>query len=144
MASATNRSPVPVKVLCWRLAILVGVILLTGLGIFHGSTAGADSQRLKIATTAVLVTGLPACGALILVYRTVGTPQAVSGLLLGILLRTILPLVAVAVLSGIWPDLTKAGLFGKTVIAYLVMLSVETWLAVGIVAAARQTSTASS
>ena len=75
--------------------------------------------------------------ALLMVGATAGTPGAVQGLLLGMLLRTGVPLGAGFLLMQVGGALADAGVFGLVLIYYLLTLVVETFLSTRLVHASR-------
>jgi len=83
---------------------------------------------LNAALVAVGICWVSSAGALIIAGLLAGTPQAMHGQLGGILLKTMLPLMAGMLLSQNVPWLREANIFGLMVPAYLVSLVVVTAL----------------
>ncbi len=73
---------------------------------------------------------LAGCLALVVTWRLRSRESALNGLLLSMICRTGIPLLVAAVLSmqGGW--LAEAGVFGKIMLYYLIVLFAETYLAV--------------
>lgn len=90
----------------------------------HGMTG------VHAAAVACLVCFLPAAVALCCVALTAGTPNALTGTLLSMVLRTALPFFVTIFLVQAHKPLADAGLFGMVLINYLVVLTVESALAV--------------
>lgn len=134
----TRKSELQRPSLVGRLVLLGLVMLIAGVGLSLVAYERSGGVGARAAVLAVLITGVPACVALAVTARFAGTMNALSGVLGGILIRTVVPLGFVAVVSTSSPGLAKAGLFGMTVVSYLLLLAVETWLAVGILNAASQ------
>lgn len=82
---------------------------------------------------AAVVCGLAGVAALAVTARFKNTPNAVSGLFLSIMLRTFVPLLAALILSSSSSLFAKGGVFGQIVVFYLLMLPVETYVAVRMV-----------
>jgi hypothetical protein len=88
---------------------------------------------LAAAAVAGLVCFVSATASFLVTALTAGTPNALSGTLFGIFLRTMIPfLVTILLVQSVAP-LAEAGLFGMVVITYLVVLAVETTLVVRVV-----------
>ena len=79
---------------------------------------------------AAFVCGSAAIMALVFTIVTRNTPNAVAGLFFSIFLRTFIPLLAALILSNSSESLAEAGIFGQIVVFYLLLLPVETVLAV--------------
>lgn len=84
----------------------------------------------SVAAVSVLVCLVPAIVALFCVALTAGTPNALSGTLLSMVLRTALPFFVTIFLVQAFKPLADMGLFGMVLVNYLVVLSVESALAV--------------
>ena len=95
------------------------------------------------ALVAVLVCGLSAGVALIISGLLTGTPQALNGLLGSIMLRTFVPFALAVFLHMQVPYLADAGVFGMTVVAYLVALVTETLLTLWLIGPTRSIAKAS-
>lgn len=94
---------------------------------------------LAAAALAGLVCLVSACAALLVTSWSTSTPNAATGILLGIFLRTVIPFfVSILLVQGFKP-LADAGLFGMVLINYFVVLAVETVLVVRIVQAQSST-----
>jgi hypothetical protein len=74
-----------------------------------------------------------ASAALIVAALTANTPNALTGILLGIVLRTAAPLLLSILLTQAFSPLADAGLLGMVLVNYLVVLTAETLLAVRLV-----------
>lgn len=79
---------------------------------------------------AAFVCGSAAIMALVFTIVTRNTPNAVAGLFFSIFLRTCVPLLAALILSNSAGLLSAGGIFGQIVVFYLLLLPVETVLAV--------------
>ena len=79
---------------------------------------------------AAIVCGVAAIMALVFTIVTRNTPNAVAGLFFSIFLRTCVPLLAALILSSSGGFLAEGGIFGQIVVFYLLLLPVETVLAV--------------
>ena len=112
--------------------LLIAVAIVIGVVGYFGSLS-SGSLGWAAAATAGLVCFVSAATAFSVTVFSSGTPKALSGLLLSVLLRTAVPFLAAVVLVNTFPGLASAGLFGMLVITYLVALTVETWLAVRVV-----------
>jgi hypothetical protein len=114
---------------------------LAGLGWWGFANFGGAG--IVAALVAVLVCGLPAAAALVVSGLLTGTPQALNGLLGSILLRTFIPFALAVVLHLQVPYLAEAGVFGMTVVAYLVALVTETLLTLWLIGPTRSIAKAS-
>ena len=92
-------------------------------------------RRLNAALLAGAICFGSASAALVVTAMTAGSPNALAGSFLGIFLRTALPFFVSILLVQASKPLADAGLFGMVLISYLVVLAVETVLAVRIVQA---------
>ncbi len=120
----------PLRALLAGGGLLAAVLTLTA--IVSGAVLYPQYGSLAIAAAAVaalvcLVSGL--LGLLATVWFQ-GTPQAVSGMLLGILVRMALPMAAALGLTVARSELVAAGVVGLILIHYLVGLLVDTTIAV--------------
>lgn len=88
-----------------------------------------------------LICWFAASAALYVTARTAGSPNAVGGTLLSIILRTVVPILVCLALMRISRPLADAGLFGMVLVNYLVVLAVETVLAVRVVQSGQTAST---
>lgn len=115
--------------LLWLLMVVVVIAgVLSYVGFARHGLAGAVA-----ALVAGLICFLPSVVALLVTSFTTGTSNAVSGMFLGIFLRTVVPFgVSIFLVQAVAP-LAESGLFGMVLVTYLVVLSVETCLAVRIV-----------
>jgi len=84
-----------------------------------------------------LLCWLASSAALVVTTLTAGSSKAVGGTLLSMLLRTAVPFVMALVLMRISRPLADAGLFGMVLVNYLVLLTVETVLAVRVIQTGR-------
>lgn len=123
------RSSVPA--IGWLL--LLGGVLVVAVGGYGFSVRG--SVGLVAAVVAALICCLPSIAAVVVTAVTAATPNALSGTLVGMFLRSVVPLVASVFLVQAFKPLADAGLFGMVLISYLVVLSAETFLAVRVVQA---------
>ena len=114
------------------LFVVVCVVLL-GTGYFGYSKFGMPG--VITAGVAGLVCFAAATAALIVTALTANTPNALSGILLGIVLRTAVPLLLTILLMQAFKPLADTGLMGMVLINYLAVLAAETLLAVRIVQA---------
>lgn len=108
-------------------ALLLAWAVSSAIGYSRYGTAGVAAA--SIAAGVCLVS---AAGALC-VTAVLSGAQAVAGLLLGILLRTGVPLIAGMLISVSSRTLFEAGIFGFILVHYFVALAVETPLAVRVV-----------
>ena len=112
-------------------AVVAFVFLFTGY--FGYSQHGIDG--LVTAMAAGLLCFAAASAALVVTALSTNTPNALSGVLLGIVLRTAVPFLMSILLMQAFKPLADAGLLGMVLINYLVVLAAETVLAVRIVQA---------
>jgi len=114
-------------------------LLLVSLGVLAACSAFAYPRHGWIGVTAAslasLVCGCSAAAALWATGITVGTPKAMPGMFLGVLLRTVVPFLLSILMTQAFRPLADAGLFGMVLINFLVVLTVETFLVVRIVQA---------
>lgn len=125
--------------LLWLSLVLAGTFLLVG-----GYTySQQDAEGLRATTVAWLVCW--GAGSLaLMVVRLMRTPErAISGMLLANLIRMGLPLATGVVLQYQGGPLAEAGVFGRIVIFYLVMLVTEAYLSVRLVKQATEKTKAS-
>ncbi|MEX1097866.1 MAG: hypothetical protein WED34_17610 [Planctomycetales bacterium] len=118
---------------CFALVALVAVAWLLAAVPAYRQAGRAGLLAAGIAAGVCLLSSM---AALLVTNRFAGTPSAISGALGSILLRTIVPLGVTLFLVDASPVLAEAGLFGLTVVFYLLTLAGETLLAVRIVNAA--------
>jgi hypothetical protein len=111
-------------------AILIAVVLVS-------FPFAAWVTYLRYGMTGVVASAIAACVcgsaailALVFTIVTRNTPNAVAGLFFSIFLRTCIPLLAALILSNSSASLAEAGIFGQIVVFYLLLLPVETVLAV--------------
>ena len=110
------------------LAQMVVTVLMCAYGYSsHGGT-GVVAALLAGATCFA-----PALAALFVVAITAGTPSSMGGTMLSIGIRTAAPLFALIFLPQLSRPLAEAGLLGMVLLNYLVVLAVESLLAVRIV-----------
>lgn len=107
------------------------VVALVGGGVVAFVLYGTPG--LIAAASAAFVCWAASAAALFVTYLFTGTPSAATGLLLSIGLRTGVPLAAAAILSSASPVLASGGVFGFFVIYYLLSLTAETVLSVGLI-----------
>ncbi len=106
--------------------ILFSLVLLTAAyGYSQYQARGAIA-----AVVAGLVCGVPALAALVVTVWFAGGPLALGGTLAGTGLRTGGPLLGLLLVRGLAPELENAGFVTMVLILYLVVLLVETVLAV--------------
>ena len=113
--------------------LLLGFGLLIPIGAYGFTTHGYVG--LLAAVIAMLVCCLPAIAAIVVTAFTAATPNALSGTLFGMFLRTAIPFFVSILLVQAFKPLADAGLFGMVLISYLVVLAAETVLAVRVVQA---------
>ncbi len=122
---------------------MLWLLLAVGL-VFLPSSCFAFSRHGWVGLVAAGLSGLicllPACLALYVTATTAGSPNALAGTFFGIFLRTVVPFAVSLMLVQISKPLADAGLFGLVLINYLVVLAVETFLAVRIVQSGRSAS----
>jgi len=82
------------------------------------------------AAIAALVCFIPASMALYAVAMTAGTPNALSGTLVSMVVRTAIPFFVTILLVQAFKPLADTGLFGMVLVNYLAVLAVESVLAV--------------
>lgn len=117
--------------------VLVGFVVMAFVAYGKNATAG-----LLAATLASAVCWTASIAALCLTYKTAGTPDGLSGVFGGMLMRTGIPMAFAIVGTTLVPELARVGLFGMTLLMFLLTLAVETWLAVGIVSASQKSGAA--
>ena len=88
-----------------------------------------------------LVCWLASSAALFVTTYTAGAPHALHGTLFSIILRTAVPFLVSLILIQMSKPLADAGLFGMVLVNYLVVLAVETVLAVRVIQAGQSAST---
>lgn len=114
--------------------LLLFVAVTTSLlGYFGFQEHGGDGLNAALLAGAICFGS--ASAALVVTAMTAGSPNALAGSFLGIFLRTALPFFVSILLVQASKPLADAGLFGMVLISYLVVLAVETVLAVRIVQA---------
>lgn len=118
---------------CVCLAALVVVVFPLVAWVSWGRSGQDGVLAAGVAAGVCLVASM---AALWVTHAFAGTPQAIAGALGSILLRTAVPLGVTFVLVSASPVLAKAGLFGLTVVFYLLTLAGETLLAVRLVSLA--------
>ena len=149
--AATNASPrlgAPVQVAnpaddfaarmrcTWQgILVLIVVVLLVWLGTGYFGYSKFGTAGVITAGVAGLLCFAAASAALIVAALTANTPNALSGILLGIFLRTAAPLLLTILLMQAFKPLADTGLMGMVLVNYLVVLAAETLLAVRIVQA---------
>ena len=104
------------------------LFVFAALALYVSRTHG--SSGVLVALAAGLICFLPAVTALFCVAMTAGTPNALSGTLLSMVLRTALPFFVTILLVQASPWLADTGLFAMVLINYLVVLAVESAVAV--------------
>ena len=112
---------------------LAVALCVCGTGSYGYSTQGQDG--LFAAIVAGLLCFVSAAAALLVTGMTAGSSSALAGSFVGIALRTAVPLLGAILLVQASTQLAEAGLFGKVLVSYLVVLAVETVLAVRLVQA---------
>jgi hypothetical protein len=111
-------------------AILLAVVLVSFP--FAGWVSYLRYGMTGVAASAVaaFVCGSAAIMALVFTIVTRNTPNAVAGLFFSIFLRTCVPLLTAFILSNSSGFLAEGGIFGQIVVFYLLLLPVETVIAV--------------
>lgn len=123
----------------FRLSVPVACAILTAAMVPAGALAGwhayarHSTAGLQAALLAAGTCWLSATAALVLTGIFTGTPQAVSGILGGTVVRLAGPLLVTAACAASRSPLSAAGLFGYMVFCFLYTLVVETLLLVGLV-----------
>lgn len=117
--------------------LLVIAIVSSVVGYFAFQRHGSDG--LMAACLAGGLCFVASTAALIVTAMTTGTPNALSGIFLGIIMRTAIPFLVSILLMQASKPLADAGLLGMVLINYLVALTVESVLAVRIVQTYSQT-----
>lgn len=111
--------------------VAVGLVLLVCVGWFASNRHGTTGLlAAAIATGVCLVSAILALQA---VAVTAGTNNAVSGTLLSMVMRSAIPFFSAILLCQLSPPLADAGLFGMVLVIYLIVLLVETTVAVRLV-----------
>lgn len=111
-------------------AILLAVVVVSFP--FVGWVAYLRYGLAGVAASAVAAFVCSSAAILALVFTIVtrNTPNAVAGLFFSIFLRTCVPLLAALILLNSGGFLAESGIFGQIVVFYLLLLPVETVLAV--------------
>jgi|GEM_PF-6582032 len=115
--------------------ILLLVVALVSLCVGFYGYSKHGTVGVGAAAIAGVVCFLSASAALTATALTTNTPNALSGVLLGIILRTVIPFFVSILLMQAFKPLADAGLLGMVLVNYLVVLAAETLLAVRIVQA---------
>lgn len=92
-----------------------------------------SAAGLQAALLAAVTCWLSATVALMLAGLLAGTPQAISGILGGTLVRLAGPLLITAGCAALGSPLSAAGLFGYMLVFFLYALAIETVLLIGLV-----------
>lgn len=111
--------------------VVVAILLFGAISLFAFPQFG--SMGLMAASVSGAVCLASAIAALFVTGLWVGTPNAINGVCLGMLLRTGVPFLLAILLSQTNRPLADAGLFAMVLVNFLVMLAVETLLVVRIV-----------
>jgi FtsH-binding integral membrane protein len=112
--------------------LMLAQLFVTGLMCAYGYSSHG-SACITAATLAAVVCFVPAVAALVVVAMTAGTPNSLSGTLLSVGVRSAAPLFAVIFLPQLSEPLADAGVLGMVLVNYLVVLAVESLLAVRMV-----------
>lgn len=115
--------------------VLLAVALIVWLGVGYFGYSKYELPGVITAGVAGLLCFTAASAALIVTALTANSPNALSGILLGIVLRTAVPLLLTILLMQAFKPLADTGLMGMVLINYLAVLAAETLLAVRIVQA---------
>ena len=107
------------------------IVALLGIGAFAHAKFGPTGGL--AAALAAVICYLAALGALLVAAFTAGRPSGATGALLGIGLRTGIPLIAAIGVPAIEPRLGAAGFFPLVLSFYLICLAVETVLSVRLI-----------
>ena len=121
-----QRLAVAARAVVW--VVVVQLFVLGGTIWFASGRHGGVG--VIAAVTAALICLVPSILALMSVALTAGTENSLSGVLFSMLLRTVLPFFVTILLVQVNRPLADAGLFGMVLINYLVVLAVESALAV--------------
>jgi hypothetical protein len=121
-----------------RAIVVVSAVVFVGFVVL-ATVAWQKHQSVGVlaAVLAATVCWASSVAALCLTYQTTGSPNALSGVLGGIMLRTGVPMAFAVVGSSANSQLAHAGLMGMTMLMFLLSLAVETLMAVGIVTASQ-------
>ncbi|MCH7686570.1 MAG: hypothetical protein IH899_07815 [Planctomycetes bacterium] len=111
-------------------AILLAVVLVSFPIVGWVTYLRYGMPGVAASAVAAFVCGSAAIMALVFTIVTRNTPNAVAGLFFSIFLRTCVPLLAALILSNSGGPLSAGGVFGQIVVFYLLLLPVETVLAV--------------
>jgi hypothetical protein len=114
-------------------ALLAGATLAAAIVVGWYAHARQQTTGLEAALEAAVTCWLSATGALIVGGLLAGTPNAVSGILGGTLLRLAGPLLVTAANGAAGTPVYRAGLFGYMVVFFLYTLAVETLLLVSVI-----------
>ena len=125
-----NTTPQIPAGLIFGCAILFAVVLVSFPIVGWVTYHRYGMPGVAASAVAALVCGLAAIMALVFTIVTRYTPNAVAGLFFSIFLRTCVPLLAALILSNSAGLLSAGGIFGQIVVFYLLLLPVETVLAV--------------
>ena len=117
------------------IAVLLLVVALVSSVVGYFGFQRHGSAGLMAACVAGFLCFAASSAALVVTAMSSGTVNALSGTLLGIILRTAVPFLVSILLMQASRPLADAGLLGMVLINYLVVLVVETVLAVRIVQA---------
>lgn len=123
----------------FRLSLPVACSILAAAMAPAGALAGWSAYArhstagLQAALLAAVTCWLSATVALILAGLLAGTPQAISGILGGTLVRLAGPLLVTAGCAASHSPLSAAGMFGYMVVFFLYALAIETVLLIGLV-----------
>jgi hypothetical protein len=123
----TQQLPEGLKLGC---AILLVVVIVSFPFVGWVSYLRYGMPGVAASAVAACVCGSAAIMALVFTIVTRNTPNAVAGLFFSIFLRTCVPLLAAVILSNSGGFLAESGIFGQIVVFYLLLLPVETVLAV--------------
>lgn len=123
----------------FRLSLPVACVILTAAIVPAGALAGwhayarHSTAGLQAAMLAAATCWLSATAALVLTGLLAGTPQAISGILGGTLVRLAGPLLVTVSCAVSRSPLAAAGLFGYLVVFFFYVLVIETLLLLGLV-----------
>lgn len=141
MIPAVNNSP-DNRPAGFHLSLPLACSILTAAMLPAGALAGwhayarHSTAGLQAALLAAVTCWLSATVALVLAGLLAGTPQAISGILGGTLVRLAGPLLVVVGCAAAGSPLAAAGLFGYMAVFFLYVLLIETLLLIGLVRAA--------
>ena len=135
-----SASQLKAKSLIKAIVVLSTVVFVAFVVLATVAWQRHQSIGVLAAVLATAVCWSSSVAALCLTYRTTGSPNALAGVMGGIMLRTGIPMAFGIIGSSANSQLANAGLLGMTMLMFLLSLAVETLMAVGIVTASQKNS----